>query len=103
LVIDHATARSLVANRLAALPPGSPDDEWVILERHTIERHWGWVFFYDSRRHQETGDIRFAVAGNAPYFVRRTDGALFVAGTAFPVERYIEDFEAGGSRTVRCT
>jgi Immunity protein 35 len=75
----------------------------VVLDQHTIERGWGWVFFYDSRRHQETGDSRYLVAGNAPFFVRRSDGAVFVSGTARPVEDYIGDFEAGGHLTEPCT
>ena len=102
-MIDHAAARALIAGRLAGWQAPSSDDAWVILDEHTIKRDWGWVFFYGSLRYRETGDIRFAVAGNAPYFVRRDDGAVFVSGTALPVERYIEDFEAGGRRTIRCT
>jgi hypothetical protein len=83
------------------MPAASPDDEWIILDEHTIERDWGWVFFYDSRQYHTLGDFRFAVAGNAPYFIRRSDGAVFVAGTALPVEEYIRDFEAGGRLAVR--
>ncbi len=101
-MMDRAAARALIANRLAAMPPPAPDDGWVVLDEHTIERDWGWVFFYDSRRYLETGDLSFAVAGNAPYLVRRADGAVFETGTAFPVEHYIEDFEAGGRLTIRC-
>ena len=62
-MVDRATARALVVGRLAAMPAPAPDDIWVVLDEHTIERDWGWVVFYDSRRHQETGDFRFAVAG----------------------------------------
>ena len=102
-MIDHVAARSLVLGRLVAMPAPSPDDEWVILDEHTIERSWGCVFFHDSRRHRETGDFRFSVVGNAPHLVRRTVGAMFVAGTCLPVEHYIEDFEAGGRLTVRCS
>jgi hypothetical protein len=94
-MVDHAAARALVRDELAAMSPPSPGDEWLIIDEHTIERSWGWVFFYDSQRHWQTGDVRFAVAGNAPYFVRRANGAIFVAGTALPVEHYIERFEAG--------
>ena len=54
-MIDFAAARSLVMGRLATMPAAFPDDEWMILDEHTIERDWGWVFGYDSRRHQETG------------------------------------------------
>ena len=92
-MLDHAAARALIADRLAAMPAPSPDDGWVVLDEHTIERGWGWVFFYDSRLHRETGDLRFAVAGNAPFFVRRIDGVVFVAGTAHPIEHYFQEFE----------
>ena len=73
-MIDHVAARAWIAGRLAAMPAASPDDEWVVLDEHTIERGWGWVFFYDSRRHRQTGEFRFAVAGNTPFFVHSSNG-----------------------------
>jgi hypothetical protein len=82
------------------MPVELPGDEWVILDHCTIEREWGWVFFYDSQLHRQTGDFKFAVAGNAPYFVRKNDGTVFTAGTAAAIEHYIEDFEAGGDLVV---
>jgi hypothetical protein len=66
--------------------------ELVLLDRYTIERSFGWVFFYDSKRHDETGDFRDAVAGNAPIVVTREDGRVHVTGTALPVEHYLEKF-----------
>jgi hypothetical protein len=102
-MLDLAAARSLIQEQIAAEPAPTPDDELVILDEHTMERDWGWVFFYDSRRYRETGNSRFLVAGNAPFFVRRTDGAVFTAGTAYPVEHYIEDFESGGNLVQRCS
>jgi hypothetical protein len=53
----------------------------------------GWVVFYDSRPHDETGEFRFAVAGNAPYLVSREDGTLFVTGTAPPFEERLRSAE----------
>jgi hypothetical protein len=101
-MIDHDSARALVLRQLSAMPAAFMDDDWVILDHHTIERSWGWVFCYDSRKYLETGDDRFLVAGNAPFIVRRIDGAVFITGTARPLEDYIEDFEKGGSLTFRC-
>jgi hypothetical protein len=101
-MIDHATARSLVGTQLAAMGPAFPSDEWVIVDEYTIERAWGWVFFYDSRSHRETGAMEFAVLGNAPFLVRRADGAVFGAGTAYPIDVYIKDFEEGGRLIWRC-
>ena len=101
-MIDCEGARAVVRQQLAAMP-SLPDDEWVILDEQTIERDWGWVFFYDSRKHQQTADPRLQVAGNAPYFVRRADGSVFVSGTAYPIEFYIKDFEQGGRLVTRRT
>jgi hypothetical protein len=101
-VIDGDAARSLVCEQLAVQRPCWSDDAWLILDEYTLQRDWGWVFFYTSRRWHETGDFRFGVAGNAPYFVRRNDGAMFVAGTAYPVEDYVKDFEREGRLCRRC-
>jgi hypothetical protein len=99
-MINHGVARSLVLGQLSVIPVAFPDDAWIILDEHTIERPWGWVFFFSSRRYVETADLQFAIAGNGPFFVRRTDGAVFQAGTALPVEDYLRNFEAGDERTV---
>lgn len=50
----------------------------------------GWVFFYDSVRHQQTGSILDALAGNAPILVDRDTGQVYGTGTAQPAEHYIE-------------
>lgn len=31
--------------------------EWVIIEDETIERKYGWFFFYQSREYMETGNF----------------------------------------------
>jgi len=64
----------------------------VLLDNKTIERSFGWVFFYDSKEHAETGDFRYALAGNAPVVVTCADGAVHETGTALPLERYLERF-----------
>jgi len=64
----------------------------VLLENRTLERAFGWVFFYDSKRHAETGSIRDAIAGNAPIVVTK-DGQVHKTGTAHPVEYYLRKFE----------
>lgn len=73
---------------------GRAPDAFVILDESTRETSWGWVFFYDSRRFAETGDERDAFGGNAPLLVNRTSGEIRSAGTARPIEFYIEAYEA---------
>jgi hypothetical protein len=67
--------------------------ELVLLDSKTLERQFGWVFFYDSRRHAETGDFRHALAGNAPIVVTRRDGKIHETGTALPLEEYLGQFD----------
>jgi hypothetical protein len=52
--------------------------------------------FYDSKLHHETGDKQYAVLGNAPYVVRRSDGKIFVTGTAHEAEYYIQELKRAG-------
>jgi hypothetical protein len=67
--------------------------ELVLVGGRTIERAFGWVFFYDSKRHVETGSVIDALAGNAPFVVTRADGRVHETGTAQPVEHYLREFE----------
>jgi hypothetical protein len=59
------------------------------------EHEFGWVYFFDGSRHVETGDLRDALAGNAPLIVDRMDGKLYVTGTAQPIEHYVEQHRRG--------
>lgn len=45
----------------------------VILESRTQEFPEGWVFFYQSGRFVETGEIEESLLGNAPIFVPRQE------------------------------
>jgi hypothetical protein len=85
-----ATAKKELAN-VDDLPEG---DSLVLLLQHTIERPFGWVFFYTSRLYRDTGEIKYALAGNAPLIVNRRSGEVVTTGTARPVEHYIAEYEA---------
>ena len=94
-MLDREQAQeSMVADleRLHQAYPGSPTDI-VILDDMTIEKDWGWVFFYQSARYLNTKDFSDMLFGNAPYIVNRYTGELRITGTAHPVEYYIEDYE----------
>src|SRR6476661_6399082 len=84
-MITRETAEKLVYERINTRDPNWPDKPEMIVVR--VDEHpLGWVVFYTSRLHHETGDFRLSVAGNAPYLVSREDGALFETGTAPPFE-----------------
>jgi hypothetical protein len=88
-VLSRGEAQALVEKALA-------NPEFVILADQTIERPWGWVFFYQSKRYLSTGDHADALAGNAPYLVNKHTGAVIVTGTGEPVEDYIANYERTG-------
>ncbi|MBC8101698.1 MAG: hypothetical protein H7Z41_03825 [Cytophagales bacterium] len=61
-------------------------DDLVIIEEETIETPYGWVFFYTSRRYRETGDFRYALAGNGPAVFNRHTSSIDYLGTALPID-----------------
>lgn len=75
----------------------SEGDEIIIVEENTIERPWGWIIFHTSKLWLETNAIKYAIAGNAPTLVERETGKLMPTGTAFSVDKYIENYERTGN------
>lgn len=69
------------------------NDEPFIFDESTIEKDFGWVFFYDSRRFIETEEFSYCLAGNAPIIVNRFDGSAHFTGTAYDTEQYITEYE----------
>ena len=59
------------------------------------EHDLGWGYFYDGSIHLETGNVSDEVAGNAPLIVDKTDGKLYITGTARPIEHYLMEFRRG--------
>lgn len=74
-----------------------PEDDWIVADEATIEGPWGWVFFHTSKLWRETGEIQYAVAGNAPLLVERESGRIIAIGTAHPVEYYIANYVRTGN------
>lgn len=97
-MVTREQARKLIADKVArnvdVLPP---DDEIMVVDEATIEKPWGWVFFYTSRKWHETQLHRYAIAGNAPLIVEKESGNVLTTGTAFPVEHYISIYERCGN------
>ncbi|WP_158534797.1 YrhB domain-containing protein [Pseudomonas sp. URMO17WK12:I2] len=97
-MITKEQAHQLVAEALGRKPDWLPkDDEIIIVDAATIERSWGWAIFHTSKLWLETNDTKYALAGNAPTLVERETGTLIPTGTAFSIERYIENYERTGN------
>jgi len=95
-MIDRSQAIRIAEVYVGGLSPNlTPGDILVVNDQNTLEKPYGWIFFHTSKRWLETGDITFAVAGNAPFLVTRDTGELHVFGTARPVDWYIDEYERG--------
>lgn len=88
------------AREAVELKINEPDPSWqdkpklVVVDEQTIEKEWGWVFFYNSINFLESGDSIDALAGNAPYIVNKSTGEISVTGTAYEIEYYIKQYES---------
>lgn len=91
--MNKSDAQKLVEEVIAINTAQNNSIECVVLESETIEKEWGWVFFYQNKKYLETGDFRDMLGGNAPYIVNRTSGKIIETGTAQPIEAYISEYE----------
>ena len=107
--MDEAQARARAVDRLAewqaevdridGLKSRSGMDlplsgvEYVVTSVERISRTW--CVHYNNRRYVETGEIRYALAGNGPILVS-DDGTIHVAGTGLPTEHFVAELEARG-------
>ena len=98
-MVDWEQASAIAGEYVAGLSTDFPkDDQLVMVRERTLEKPFGWVFFYTSKRWLETGETKFAVAGNAPFLVKRDTGQVHVFGTARSIDHYIEQFEQAISK-----
>jgi hypothetical protein len=65
-----------------------------IIEDETIEKPYGWIFFYQSKQYLDTRDIRHVLVGNGPILVIKS-GAVIHFPSAIPEDEAIRRFAAG--------
>ncbi len=90
-MIDKQAALEIASQHVAKMSAESKHD-FILFEDKTIEFDLGWMFFYSTRKHVETGDIRQAVPGNAPIIIAKQDGSIHPTGTAKGAQYYIDQF-----------
>jgi len=86
-------AQNLVKSEFINIDNSEDEIVCILLNKETIEKPWGWVFFYQNQKFIETNNIKYALAGNAPYLVNRHTGQLTTTGTANSIEYYIKEYE----------
>ncbi|WP_157692687.1 YrhB domain-containing protein [Burkholderia sp. ABCPW 11] len=66
---------------------------YAVVEGKTIEKQYGWVFVFNSRKYLETGNIIFSLGGNGPIVVERESGQLHQLGSASSLQDSVKQFE----------
>lgn len=94
-MISQKEAQQLVLSYLAGAPQPA-NDSYAIVEHETIEKPWGWVFFYSSKKFLTTGDLNYASASYPPLFVSNKGGKVLVGGMDEEVHYYIRKYESTG-------
>ena len=66
---------------------------YVVVESKTIEKRYGWVFVFNSKKYLETWNIIFSLGGNGPIVVERESGRLHQLGSALSLQDSVKQFE----------
>ena len=76
-----------------------PEASFVILEKETVEKPFGWVFFYEPRA--AATDPSAVIPGAGPLVVHRHDGSTTFLSTSVPPEQAIAEYEKVWARRKR--
>ncbi|MEZ4263997.1 MAG: YrhB domain-containing protein [Polyangiaceae bacterium] len=93
--MERDDARAAVAAHLRRRGVGGTDGI-AIIDSQTIEKPYGWVFYYNSRRYVESGDLVYALVGlvgQGPVVVFAASGEIVELGSAVPAEAAIRQLE----------
>ena len=88
--ITHERALAIAREAILHLSPGH---EFVILEEQTVEKDYGWIFQFTTRRFLETRDPGTLVPGTGPLVVEKEGGATAFLATSVCPERAVEEYE----------
>lgn len=90
--MNRDEARAVVAGQLHRRGVGGADGI-AIIDSQTIEKPYGWIFFYNSRRYVESGELAYALVGHGPVVVVAHSGEIVELGSALPSEVAIRQLE----------
>jgi hypothetical protein len=90
ITLSEAKALALASAAGATAHPVALRDEL------TLEREFGWVFFYDSVQYLECGDKSAKLYGNSPIIINRRTGAVSRIDTSCAIEEGVEAYETLG-------
>jgi hypothetical protein len=67
--------------------------DFRIHDKETIEKHYGWIFFYSPKGKGDSHAYGLEATGGGPLVVERGDGVWQFLGTSVPPEVVIKIYE----------
>ncbi|MET0554273.1 MAG: YrhB domain-containing protein [Vicinamibacteria bacterium] len=95
---EVVTKERALAVARAKLAEVKRDAEFVIVESRTVERPFGWVFFYEPRKSVAAGDPSSVVPGAGPLVVLKEGGGTAFLSTSVPPDQAIAEYEKAWRR-----
>lgn len=86
-------ALQIVQGYLDTLLPLDSDDQYVVIEKQILEKPYGWVFLFNSKKFLDSGNIFLSLCGNGPIVVQKDTGKIHQLGSANGLEATIKEFE----------
>ena len=68
--------------------------EIEVMPDQTIEKEYGWIFCYQSKKYIETQALKDMLIGNCPVLVRHS-GEIVLFPTSLGIEESIRRYESG--------
>ena len=90
--MDYESAKKIAEDFLRKEEPKLFPDI-IILDAYTIIKPYGYIFCYNSRTYVETGNIRYALYGNAPIVVRLDGSTHYLPLPGYKIEDKIQEYE----------
>lgn len=92
-VLTYQEALKIAKNYLLNINNGFEQENYMILEEETIEKQYGWIFFYQSEDFVLTKDPIYLLAGNSPFLVNKFTHKIVNFGTVNDISFYISEYE----------
>ncbi|WP_321818698.1 MULTISPECIES: YrhB domain-containing protein [unclassified Paraburkholderia] len=93
MTITKDQALHIVQNYLDEEISSGSEKKYVVMDDKTIEKSYGWVFIFNSKKYLETGNMLYALGGNGPIVVEKETGKIHQLGTALSLQNSIKQFE----------
>jgi hypothetical protein len=90
-MLNQAQATQIARNYLSTQQTPSRK-KLALFEDRTMTTEFGWVFFYSTCEHVETGDFLKGIPGNAPFIVDKLDGSIHGTGTGQPLQEFLNAY-----------